>query len=59
LSSNRYLQQVDADYNATVAAGINRTPTFVINGQPFPGVLSVADFRQIFAEVAPDVDFDS
>ena len=59
LSSDRYVQQVDADYNATVAAGVNRTPTFVINGQPYAAVLSVDDFRQIFVEIAPEVEFDS
>lgn len=59
LSSDKYVQQVDADYNATVQAGVDRTPTFVINGQPYPGVLSVAKFQQIFTEIAPEVKFGS
>jgi protein-disulfide isomerase len=57
LGSNKYAAQVEADYNETVAQNIRQTPTFVINGTAIPGVLSVEDFRQIFAEVAPDVSF--
>lgn len=58
LTSNTYAAQVAQDYNATVQAGIRQTPTFVINGRPYPGVLSVDDFRQIFAQVAPGVTLD-
>lgn len=58
LTSNTYAAQVAQDYNATVQAGVRQTPTFVINGRPYPGVLSVDDFRQIFAQVAPDVTFE-
>lgn len=59
LSSGKYAQQVNADYNAAVAAGINGTPTFVVNGKAYPGPKSVNDFRRIFAQVAPGVTPDS
>lgn len=59
LSSDKYKQQVEADYQTTVQNKIDRTPTFVINGQPYPGVMSVEQLRQVFAQVAPDVKFDS
>ncbi len=59
MSADRYVQQVDDDYNVTVQNGIDRTPTFVINGQAYPGVLDVDTFRQIFADIAPEVEFDS
>lgn len=59
LSSGKYTQQVAGDYNATVAAGITGTPTFIVNGKPYVGPQSVDDFRRIFAEVAPDVTFGS
>lgn len=58
LSSGKYTEQVANDYTTTVQNNITRTPTFIVNGQPYPGVLSVDDFRQIFREAAPDVRFD-
>jgi len=38
---------------------VTGTPTFFINGQAYPGILSTDDFRRIFAEVAPEVDLTS
>lgn len=58
LESAKYTEQVENDYNATVQNNITRTPTFIINGQAYPGVLSVDDLRQIFREAAPDVRFE-
>lgn len=55
LASSKYASQVEADFNATVQNNVTRTPTFVVNGQVFPGVISVDEFRRIFAQVAPDV----
>ena len=58
LTSDTYVQQVEDDYTATKAAAIMGTPTFLVNGKPYLGPQSVAQFRRIFAEVAPTVRFD-
>jgi protein-disulfide isomerase len=55
LSSGAYTAQVAADLQETRTVGVDRTPTFLINGKTYPGVQSVDDLRRIFAEVAPDV----
>ena len=44
LASNTYAQQVQADYNRAVSLNIQSTPTFVINGQLYPGIQQVEDF---------------
>jgi protein-disulfide isomerase len=59
LASGKYTPQVANDYTATVQNNISATPTFIINGQSYPGVLSVEDFRQIFRQVAPEVRVDA
>ena len=41
LASNTYAQQVQADYNRAVSLNIQSTPTFVINGQLYPGIQQV------------------
>lgn len=56
LSSGKYAAQVEADYAETGRVGVTGTPTFVINGRTYPAILSTADLRRIFAEVAPEVD---
>lgn len=56
LGSGKYAAQVEADDAETQRIGVTGTPTFVINGQMYPGILSTDDFRRIFAEVAPAVD---
>jgi protein-disulfide isomerase len=56
LSSGKHAAQVEADYAATERAGVTGTPTFFINGQAYPAILSTDDFHRIFAQVAPDVD---
>lgn len=58
LSSGKYTQQVEQDYQNTIKNNITGTPTFVVNGQLFTGPKSTAEFRQIFAQVAPSVPFD-
>lgn len=58
VSSGKYTQQVENDYNTAVQNNIRGTPTFIINGRPYPSVLSVDDFQQIFRQIAPDVRFD-
>jgi protein-disulfide isomerase len=56
LGSGKYAAQVEADYAKTQEIGVTGTPTFFINGQAYPAILSTDDFRRIFAEVAPEVD---
>lgn len=58
LTSGKYTAQVEADFAATERLGITGTPTFVINGQMYPALLSTTDLRRIFAEVAPEVDLN-
>ena len=55
LDSNKYEQTVLQIRRDSEARGVQQTPTFFVNGQAFPGVRSAADFRQIFAQVAPNV----
>lgn len=56
LDSDKYAEQVDADYEKATERKIESTPTFVINGQPYVGVQTLADLQRIIAEVAPGVD---
>ncbi|NJN19826.1 MAG: thioredoxin domain-containing protein [Oscillochloris sp.] len=56
LGSGKYAAQVEADFAETQRIGVTGTPTFFVNGQMYPALLSSADLRRIFAEVAPNVD---
>lgn len=58
LETGVYRQQVQNDLVAAQQANVTGTPTFVINDQVYTGPLSTANFREIFAEVAPDVEFE-
>lgn len=58
LNSGKYAEQVTDDLAASRAAGVTGTPTFVVNGKTYVGPKSTAEFRRIFAEVAPDVTFE-
>lgn len=58
LNSGKYAEQVKNDLEASRVAGVTGTPTFVVNGKTYVGPKSTAEFRQIFAEVAPDVTFE-
>jgi protein-disulfide isomerase len=58
LGSGKYAPQVEADYAETERVGVTGTPTFVINGQMYPAILSTDDLRRIFATVAPEVDLN-
>lgn len=55
LDSNKYSTKVDENSQIAQQKGINSTPSFVVNGKVYPGFQSVADFRRIFAEIAPGV----
>jgi protein-disulfide isomerase len=56
LGSGKYAAQVEADYAETERVGVTGTPTFFINGEAYPAILSTDDLRRIFAEVAPEVE---
>ncbi len=58
LDANKYESTVLQIRRDGEARGVQQTPTFFVNGQPFPGVRSVQDFQQIFAQVAPNVKLD-
>ena len=59
LGSGKYVAQVEADYAETERVGVTGTPTFFINGQAYPAILSTDELRQIFRQVAPEVDLSS
>ena len=59
LGSGKYTAQVEADYAETQQIGVTGTPTFVINGKMYPAILSTDELRQIFRQVAPEVDLNS
>jgi protein-disulfide isomerase len=59
LTSGKYTAQVEADYAETQQIGVTGTPTFFINGQAYPAILSTDELRQIFRQVAPEVDLSS
>ncbi len=50
LSENKFAEKIIRDKNDGSAVGVNSTPTFFINGQKFPGVLSLAEFRNKIEE---------
>lgn len=58
LTLGKYRQQIDDALVETQRSGVRATPTFVVNGTSYAGLLPLDRFRQIFNEVAPDVTFD-
>ena len=53
LDSERYLNEVRADFEFAANLGINSTPTFFINGIPLIGAVPLEQFKQIIdAELA-------
>lgn len=47
LDSGKYKSAVEADIETARKAGINSTPTFVIDGVPNPGALSLEKFQEL------------
>jgi len=47
LDSGKYKSAVEADIETARKAGINSTPTFVIDGVPTPGAISLQKFQQL------------
>ena len=58
LDSGKYRQEVEDALADTQRNNVTGTPTFFVNGKPYTGPKSASEFRQIFAEVAPDVTFN-
>ena len=50
LDSQRYLSKVQANASDAASAGLNSTPSFVINGRVLIGALPFADFKAVIDE---------
>jgi protein-disulfide isomerase len=50
LDSHRFQDEVKADASDAAKAGINSTPSFVINGRLLIGALPIADFKTVIDE---------
>jgi protein-disulfide isomerase len=50
LDSHRYLDEIQADARDAASAGLNSTPSFVINGRILIGALPLADFKAVIDE---------
>ncbi len=46
LSSGRYAARIEQDVKAAEAAGVQATPSFLVNGKLLEGALPFADFQQ-------------
>ena len=55
IDSNKHEQTVLTIRREGEGRGVQSTPTFFVNNQPFPGVKDVNDFKQMFAQVAPNL----
>lgn len=56
VNSGKFDQTLRDDAALADQHGVNSTPSFVINGQVFSGIRTADDLRQLFAQVAPQVD---
>lgn len=56
LDSGKHTQDVKDEATLGQTTGIRSTPSFLVNGKLRTGLLSVDDFRKVFAEIAPTVD---
>lgn len=56
VNSGKFDQTLRDDAALATQYGVNSTPSFVINGQAFSGIRTADDLRQLFAQVAPQVD---
>ena len=50
LDSQRYLSKIQANANDAASAGLNSTPSFVINGRVLIGALPLSDFKAVVDE---------
>jgi protein-disulfide isomerase len=56
LDSGSKADKVTQERNDGEQRGVNQTPTFFVNNKMYVGTQSAADFKRIFAEVAPSVN---
>lgn len=45
MDTNKHLEKVRADFDAGRTLGVGSTPTFFINGEMIPGLVSYGEFR--------------
>ena len=57
LDSAKYDTVISEDRDEGTAAGVDQTPTTVINGKKSIAVMGPDDLKRAFAEIAPDVKF--
>lgn len=57
LNSTKYDDLLAKDSQEAAQYNVTQTPTIIVNGRKYSSALNVADFKRIFAEVAPDVKF--
>jgi protein-disulfide isomerase len=58
LDSNQHEQRVAEIRREGEARGVQSTPTFFVNNQPFTGGRDANDFRALFAQIAPEIKFE-
>lgn len=56
VGSGKFDQTLRDDSALANQLGVNSTPSFVVNGRVYSGIRTADDLRQIFAELAPEVD---
>ncbi len=56
VGSSKFDQTLREDSALANQYGVNSTPSFVINGQVFSGIRTADDLRQLFTQIAPQVD---
>ena len=50
LDSGQFAAEVQADVAEGMAAGVNSTPSFFINGRPLSGALPFSEFQRVIEE---------
>ncbi|MCS7060858.1 MAG: DsbA family protein [Anaerolineae bacterium] len=56
VGSGKFDQTLKDDAALANQYGVNSTPSFVINGTVYSGIRTADDLRQLFAQIAPNVD---
>ena len=57
LDSTKHEDQISQDSDEANTLGVNQTPTFSVNGKLYQGAKNADDFKAIFAQIAPEVQF--
>ncbi|MEX0788462.1 MAG: DsbA family protein [Anaerolineales bacterium] len=53
VDQRRFAGEVQADAQAALSAGLNATPSFIINGRSLVGLVSYGEFAQLLEEALP------